>query len=121
LLDSTRSRTQINQGKSPSRDQVIPAEWVKEPLRPAPSVVEICAGSGYAELFPQGSYHDQIWPVDAAKGIFVMLGNYGQIFYADIPTGLEIVGFSSYPRLTSNLMAIQLKELWSTITDMLSG
>lgn len=106
-------------GKNLAGEQIIPATWVEDCFRENGSLSEAFAKSEYSELFPDGSYHNQIWRPDAKAGIATMLGIYGQFFYIDLVNEIEIVGFSSYPELSSPLMAVQLQEFWSKVTKAL--
>lgn len=108
-----------NEGKNLQGEQVIPQAWVEECFRTDPALTEAFSRSEYAELFPVGSYHNQLWRPDVEQGIVVMLGIYGQFYYIDRMNEIEIVGFSSYPELTSPLMALQLQELWRAVSAAL--
>ena len=110
-----------NGGRNLQGEQVIPEEWVTESVRRDSSLDEAFARSEYAELFPGGSYHNQLWRPDAEGGVCTMLGIYGQFYYIDLVNEIEIVGFSSYPELSSALMAVQMQELWRTVTEALNS
>lgn len=110
-----------NGGKNLQGEQVIPEKWVTESFQEEAALTEAFARSDYAELFPDGSYHNQLWRPDAEHGIATMLGIYGQFYYIDLVNEIEIVGFSSYPELTSALMAVQLQELWRGINEALTA
>lgn len=112
-------RLLAHEGRNLIGEQVIPQTWIDESVRWDEDREAAFARSGYSDLFQNGSYRNQLWRPDARNGVIAMLGIYGQFFYIDLVNQIEIVGFSSYPEMTSNLMAANLKALWAGVTKAL--
>lgn len=73
--------------------QVVPESWIEETR----------FGSGgrfegiYAEVMPDGGYHNQFWQVDRQRGTVMCRGIYGQFIYVDRELGYAGVKLSTWP------------------------
>jgi len=63
---------------------------------------------------PGVEYHNQTWVLEPGR-VVTMLGIHGQFCWVDRDTRTMIVGFSSYPVQTHDLLSATQQELWSTV------
>ena len=69
---------------------------------------------------PGVEYHNQTWLLEPRR-VVAMLGIHGQFCWVDRETQTMIVGFSSYPVQTHDLLTATQRELWSTVRRALGG
>lgn len=104
----------LAQGRSLDGRQVVPADWVDQAFTGSEQRAAAFAAGGYAEHFGGGQYHNQVWQLEPGR-ISGMLGIHGQFCWVDRREQLMIVGLSSYPDQTSELLTATLTTLWEGI------
>ncbi|MEP6815161.1 MAG: hypothetical protein ABI873_06395 [Marmoricola sp.] len=109
-----------NEGRSLTGVQVIPERWVDDTYAPSASRAAAFARGAYAEAMPGVEYHNQTWVLEPGR-VVAMLGIHGQFCWVDRHSRTMIVGFSSFPVQTHELLTACLGELWSTIRGALDG
>jgi len=107
-------------GRSLDGVQVIPRSWVEDTYAPSPARAAAFAKGAYGESMPGVEYHNQTWVLEPGR-VVTMLGIHGQFCWMDRQSRTMIVGFSSYPVQTHDLLSATLEELWSTIRAALAG
>ncbi len=110
----------VDRGRSLAGDQVIPAPWVDDTYAPSAERAAAFARGAYGETMPGVEYHHQAWVLEPGR-VVAMLGIHGQFCWVDRQSRTMIVGFSSYPVQTHDLLSATLRELWSTIRKELAA
>jgi CubicO group peptidase (beta-lactamase class C family) len=110
----------VNGGRSLDGAQVIPAEWVDDTYSPSRARAEAFARGEDAESMPGAEYHNQTWVLEPQR-VVSMLGIHGQFCWVDRLTRTMIIGFSSYPVQTHELLSAAQRELWSVVRGALLG
>lgn len=102
----------LNRGKIDG-NQLVPAEWIDEPLKLTATDKERYARNGiYKEGgFPFIAYKNFWWILDETKGEYLALGIHGQVIYINRSTNLVIAFFSSQP----NASAVGTTNLFSKL------
>ncbi len=92
----------LNRGKIDEK-QLVPAEWIDEPLNLTAADKERYARNGiYKESgFPFIAYKNFWWILDETKGEYVALGIHGQVIYINRSSNLVIAFFSSQPNASA--------------------
>lgn len=109
-----------DEGRSIAGTQVIPAAWVDDTYAPSAQRAAAFARGAYGESMPGVEYHNQTWVLEPGR-VVTMLGIHGQFCWVDRVTRTMIVGFSSYPVQTHDLLSATRQELWSTVRKALAG
>lgn len=107
-----------NDGRSLTGSQVVPAAWVDDTFAHSPARAAAFARGEDGETMPGAEYHNQTWVLEPER-VVSMLGIHGQFCWVDRTTRTMIVGFSSYPQQTAELLSATQHELWSTIRSAL--
>jgi CubicO group peptidase (beta-lactamase class C family) len=107
-----------NDGRSLTDVQVIPKRWVDDTYAPSPARAAAFSRGEDAEAMPGAEYHNQTWVLQPGR-VVSMLGIHGQFCWVDRQTRTMIVGFSSYPVQTHDLLTATLDELWSVVAGAL--
>jgi CubicO group peptidase (beta-lactamase class C family) len=110
----------LDEGRSLGGIQVIPARWVEDTYTPSTARAAAFARGEDAESMPGVEYHNQTWLLEPRR-VVAMLGIHGQFCWVDRETRTMIVGFSSYPVQTHDLLTATQRELWSTVRGALGG
>lgn len=110
----------LNDGRSLGGAQVIPNNWVEDSFASSPARAAAFARGADAEAMPGAEYHNQTWVLEPGR-VVSMLGIHGQFCWVDRETHTMIVGFSSYPVQTHELLSATMRELWSTLRVALAG
>jgi CubicO group peptidase (beta-lactamase class C family) len=108
----------VNEGRSLGGTQVIPRSWVDDTYASSPARAAAFARGDDGEAMPGAEYHNQTWVLEPGR-VVSMLGIHGQFCWADRGSRTMIVGFSSYPVQTHELLTATLNELWSTVRTAL--
>ena len=88
----------LNEGRAFDGTQVIPQWWLDRLRHSSPPLIELFSKSVEAEGFPPTAfYHDKFWIYDAAAGIYMASGIYGQQLFVHHPSQTLIAKFSSCP------------------------
>jgi CubicO group peptidase (beta-lactamase class C family) len=103
-----------DEGRSLTGAQVVPQRWVDETFTGSPERAAAFARGEDAASMPGAEYHNQTWVLEPGR-VVAMLGIHGQFCWVDRHARTMIVGFSSYPVQTSDLLTAVLGELWSTV------
>lgn len=101
-------------GRALDGRQVVPEAWIADTFASDPARAEAFARSEYGGSLPGAEYHNQTWVPEPGR-VALMLGIHGQYCYADRLTNTLIVGYSSFPDQSSELLMATLQELWVTI------
>jgi CubicO group peptidase (beta-lactamase class C family) len=109
-----------DEGRSLGGVQVIPRPWVDDTYAASPARAAAFARGEDGESMPGAEYHNQTWVLEPGR-VVSMLGIHGQFCWVDRETRTMIVGFSSYPVQTHELLSATLRELWSTVRGALRG
>jgi CubicO group peptidase (beta-lactamase class C family) len=104
----------VDGGRSLTGAQVLPENWVDDTYAPSAARAAAFARGADAESMPGAEYHNQTWVLEPGR-VVSMLGIHGQFCWVDRHTRTVIVGFSSYPVQTHELLSATQRELWSTI------
>src|SRR4051812_14595713 len=110
----------VDAGRSMGGTQVIPPEWVEDTYTASPARATAFARGEDAESLPGAEYHNQTWVLEPGR-VVSMLGIHGQFCWVDRQSRTMVVGFSSYPVQTHDLLTAVLRELWSTVREALGG
>jgi len=110
----------VDDGRSLGGAQVIPRKWVEDTYTPSPARAAAFAQGEDAESMPGAEYHNQTWVLEPGQ-VVAMLGIHGQFCWVDRQSKTVVVGFSSYPVQTHDLLTATLRELWSTVRRALGG
>ena len=110
----------VDGGRSLAGTQVVPAAWVDDTYAHSPVRAAAFAQGDDGESMPGAEYHNQTWVLEPGR-VVSMLGIHGQFCWVDRTTRTMIVGFSSYPVQTHDLLSATQSELWSTVRDALRG
>lgn len=105
-------------GRSLAGTQVVPEAWVDDTYAHSPARAAAFASGEDGESMPGAEYHNQTWLLEPGR-VVSMLGIHGQFCWVDRTTRTMIVGFSSYPVQTHDLLSATQSELWSTVRDAL--
>ncbi len=105
----------INQGKNAQGQQVIPAQFITNLVKPSLQYQHAYQASVKDTVFPHGQYNNQFWVLNAELQQFTMLGIHGQFAWFDLQRELMIVGMGSYPEQDGVLMMKSLNTLWQGI------
>ncbi len=108
-----------DEGRSLAGVQVVPEHWVDDTYAPSAARAAAFARGPYGESMPGVEYHNQTWVLEPGR-VVSMLGIHGQFCWVDRQTRTMIVGYSSYPVQTHDLLSATLSELWSTIRRALA-
>jgi CubicO group peptidase (beta-lactamase class C family) len=104
----------VDSGRSLSGVQVIPQRWVDDTYAPSDACAAAFDRGAETEAVMAAGYHNQTWIIETGR-VVSMLGIHGQFCWIDRTAQTMIVGFSSYPVQTHDLLSATLRELWSTI------
>ncbi len=107
-------------GRSLTGSQVLPEAWVSDTYAHSPARAAAFARGEDGDTMPGSEYHNQTWVLEPGR-VVSMLGIHGQFCWVDRSTRTMIVGFSSYPVQTSELLSATQRELWSTVRTALVG
>ncbi|MDQ1484107.1 MAG: hypothetical protein QOF35_2183 [Actinomycetota bacterium] len=107
-----------NDGRSFGDVQVVPRSWVEDTYTSSPARAAAFARGEDGEAMPGAEYHNQTWVLEPGR-VVSMLGIHGQFCWVDRGSRTMIVGFSSYPVQTHELLTATLNELWSTVRSAL--
>jgi CubicO group peptidase (beta-lactamase class C family) len=110
----------VDEGRSLGGTQVIPQQWVDDTYAPSAARAAAFARGEEGESMPGVEYHNQTWVLEPGR-VVTMLGIHGQFCWVDRESRTMIVGFSSYPVQTHELLSATTRELWSTLRRALSG
>jgi CubicO group peptidase (beta-lactamase class C family) len=110
----------LDEGRSLTGAQVVPQRWVDETFSGSAERAAAFARGAEAASLPGAEYHNQTWVLEPGR-VVAMLGIHGQFCWVDRRTRTMVVGFSSYPVQTSDLLTAVLGELWSTVRAALGG
>jgi CubicO group peptidase (beta-lactamase class C family) len=110
----------VDRGRGLTGAQVVPQRWIDETFTGSAERAAAFAGGEDAASMPGAEYHNQTWVLEPGR-VVAMLGIHGQFCWVDRRTRTMIVGFSSYPVQTSELLTAVLGELWSTVRAALGG
>jgi len=109
-----------DEGRSLDGTQVVPSAWVDDTYAPSSARAAAFACGAYGESMPGVEYHNQTWVLEPGR-VVSMLGIHGQFCWVDRTTRTVIVGLSSYPVQTHDLLSATLAELWSTVRGAVRG
>ncbi len=92
----------LNRGKIDGK-QLVPAEWIDQPLNLTATDKERYARNGFYKEsgFPFIAYKNFWWILDETKGEYVALGIHGQVLYINRSANLVIAFFSSQPNASA--------------------
>jgi CubicO group peptidase (beta-lactamase class C family) len=76
---------------------IIPAPWIEETRRGNHARF----GGSYAQVLPQGAYHNQFWIEDAQSRNLMCRGVFGQLIHVNFDQGIVVAQVSSWPDFTS--------------------
>jgi len=105
----------INGGRGFGGQQVVPQSWVDETYRHDAERAAAFAAGDSAEAYPGAEYHNQTWVLEPGN-VVAMLGIHGQFAYLDRSRALMIVGVSSFPDQSNELLTATEKLVWATIS-----
>jgi CubicO group peptidase (beta-lactamase class C family) len=109
----------MDEGRSLTGEQVIPQQWVDDTYAPSAERAQAFARGADGETMPGAEYHNQTWVLEPGR-VVTMLGIHGQFCWVDRVSRTMVVGFSSYPVQTHDLLSATMRELWSTIRTALA-
>ncbi|MCJ8318239.1 MAG: beta-lactamase family protein [Colwellia sp.] len=107
----------INKGKNYQNNQVIPADFITDLVKPDAHYQHTYQANVPDSVFPKGQYKNQFWVVNPEQQQFTMLGIHGQFAWFDLSRDLMIVGMGSYPVQDGELMMKSLNTLWQGIAQ----
>jgi len=110
----------INKGKNSKEEQVIPADFISNLVKPCMANQKAYQAAVKDTIFPKGQYKNQFWITDPQQQQFTMLGIHGQFAWFDLKRDLMIVGMGSYPVQDGNLLVKSLNTLWQGIANKLT-
>jgi CubicO group peptidase (beta-lactamase class C family) len=103
-----------NDGRSFGDAQVIPRSWVDDTYASSPARAAAFARGEDGGAMPGAEYHNQTWVLEPGR-VVSMLGIHGQFCWMDRRSRTMIVGFSSFPVQTHELLTATMNELWTTV------
>ena len=110
----------VDRGRALTGTQVLPPQWVEDTYAPSAARAAAFARGAEGDSMPGAEYHNQTWVLEPGR-VVSMLGIHGQFCWVDRETHTMIVGFSSYPVQTHELLSATTRELWSTLRVALTG
>ena len=110
----------LDGGRALDGHQVVPEAWIEDLFTSDPGRAAAFARGEYGAALPGAEYHNQTWVLHPGR-VVVMLGIHGQFCYVDRHTNTLIVGFSSFPDQSNELLVATLQELWATILDAIAA
>ncbi|MFI8412103.1 serine hydrolase domain-containing protein [Paeniglutamicibacter gangotriensis] len=87
----------LNDGLSPSGEQVLSKEWIAQTFAGAPDSRDAFADSPVDNLMPGGMYRNQMWFPYPGDDVVLCLGIHGQMVYINRPAEVVAVKLSSWP------------------------
>ncbi|KAA0974803.1 serine hydrolase [Paeniglutamicibacter gangotriensis] len=87
----------LNEGLSPSGEQVLSKEWIDQTFAGAPDSRDAFADSPVDNLMPGGMYRNQMWFPYPGDDVVLCLGIHGQMVYINRPAEVVAVKLSSWP------------------------
>lgn len=87
----------LNDGLSPSGEQVLSKEWIAQTFAGAPDSRDAFADSPVDNLMPGGMYRNQMWFPYPGDNVVLCLGIHGQMVYINRPAEVVAVKLSSWP------------------------
>lgn len=87
----------LNEGRSPSEEQVLSSEWITQTLAGAPDSRDAFEDSPVDNLMPGGMYRNQMWFPYPGDDVVLCLGIHGQMVYINRPAEVVAVKLSSWP------------------------
>lgn len=107
----------LNQGKSLSGKQIVPAEFIEQTISPNLDDKIKYQAVDKDAVYPKGQYKNQFWLLNPEQKQFTMLGIHGQFAWYDLNRKLMIVGNGSFPKQDGPLMMQSLNTLWQSIAQ----
>jgi len=117
LRDFARFGYLISQDGQYRGRQLVPDNWLRECRSPGENLIEAFAASEYADVLPDGAYHNQWWVRNPDKGITMALGVHGQMLYIDCEQELVAAKYSSQPEMANIAMAMDQMRAIEAIAD----
>ncbi len=109
----------VDEGRSVDGTTVVPRSWVDDTFEPSAARAAAFARGAEGESMPGVEYHNQAWVLEPGR-VVSMLGIHGQFCWVDRRTRTMIVGFSSFPVQTSELLSATMRELWTGVRRALA-
>ena len=109
----------VDEGRSIDGTTVVPRSWVDDTFEPSAARAAAFARGAEGESMPGVEYHNQAWVLEPGR-VVSMLGIHGQFCWVDRRTRTMIVGFSSFPVQTSELLSATMRELWTGVRRALA-
>ena len=106
----------LAKGRNLRGEQVVPAAFFEDLVKPSEPVREAFAKSDFEAFFAGGSYRSQFWIRDAEKKQVFMMGIHGQSCYVDYPNELVVVTFGAYPVAKDLILVRSIQALWDGVT-----
>lgn len=110
----------VDEGRAIDGTQVVPRSWVDDTYAHSAARAAAFARGEDGESMPGAEYHNQTWVLEPGR-VVSMLGIHGQFCWVDRTTRTMIVGFSSFPVQTHDLLSATMRELWTTIREAVAG
>jgi hypothetical protein len=107
----------LSNGKTHRGEQIIDPAFFEDLVTPNQALVDAFPPA-YKALFGEtGNYRSQFWVVNAAEGVFMMVGVYGQLAFFDLSNEFAMVTFGNYPIAKDALLVQSLGTLIEALIE----
>jgi CubicO group peptidase (beta-lactamase class C family) len=110
-------------GRTPDGRQLVPADWVRDTVTGAEdgrAAYEAQDGGGDPD-WPDAFYRNKWWVLDPSRPLYSALGIHGQYVTIDVPSGVVMAMFSSYPVADSDAAFRATMSAFGAVVDALGG
>lgn len=108
----------LNNGKTHTGEQIIDPAFFEDLATPNAALNDAFP-EAYQALFGETTafYRSQFWVLNAAEGVFMMVGVYGQLAFFDLSNDFAMVTFGNYPIAKDALLVQSLGTLIEALTE----